>query len=375
MVSALLVMLILDSQVSATRLKSVLEHLGGYHTRNTNSPECRKAAEWVAESFRAIPGLSVELMEYPVVAGRRIVKDQSVVQVIATLKGETDRKIIVGGHLDSYNLEGDPMTAAAPGVNDDGSGVALTMECARILSQKRHKNTLVFAVFTGEEQGLLGSGALAKRAVMENWAIEAVLSNDTVGGGTGALGQKDKKRVRVYSEESADHNSRELARFIHWNSKGKVKNFEPWLVLRKDRFQRGGDHTPFNQNKFTAVRFVEAMEDFSRQHTAKDTMDGIDLTYLSNVVRLNVLNLVSLAGAELAPTNVRYESKQWYDTTLRWKAMPGVKYVVYWRESSSNTWQGATEVGAVDSFVVRGKNKDDHVFAVGAVGGIPVSAG
>jgi Peptidase family M28 len=374
-VTASLLLSHLTSEVSKDSLRQTLIHLSTYPTRNTNTPELEKAAEWVASEFMKIPGLRVELMRYDVKKGRRVVADKSVVQVVATLPGESDKKVIVGGHLDTINLTGDPLTAIAPGINDDGSGVALTLECARILSQKRWRNTLVFVAFSGEEQGLFGSGALAERAQKESWKIEAMLNNDTVGASQGPGKLKDKKRVRLYSEESTDHNSRELARFIEWETRGKVKGFSPWLVFRKDRFQRGGDHTPFNIKGFNAVRFVEAIEYLTHQHTEKDTLEGIDFDYLANVVRLNLISLSSFASAADAPTNVRYDAKQAHDTIVRWNSQPGVSYRVYWRESSSSVWQGMVEAGEKNEVTIKGKNKDDHVFAVGAVGGVPISVG
>ena len=360
--------------VSIPNLRSTLTELATYPTRNTNTPECRRAAEWVAAEFRKIPGLKVELMEYTLPKGRRVPEEKKVVQVVATLPGVTDHRVMIGGHLDTINLTGDPMTAKSPGINDDGSGVALTLEAARIMAQGKWHNTLTFVVFTGEEQGLYGSTALAERAKKEGWKIDAVLNNDTVGASQGPGGLKDKKRVRLFSEDKETHNSRELARFIEWNAKGKVKGFAPWLVYRKDRFQRGGDHTPFNNIGFTAVRFVEAIEALNHQHTDMDTLDGIDFEYLANVVRLNLVTLQSLVSAQEAPTGVRYDAKQAHDTTLQWTAKPGVSYVVYWRESSSAVWQGSLSVGEVNKAVVKKKNKDDHIFAVGAVGGIPISA-
>ena len=374
-VTASLLLSHLTSEVSKDSLRQTLTHLSTYPTRNTNTPELEKAAEWVASEFKKIQGLRVELMRYDVKKGRRVVADKSVVQVVATLPGESDKKVIVGGHLDTINLTGDPLTAIAPGINDDGSGVALTLECARILSQKRWRNTLVFVAFSGEEQGLFGSGALAERAQKESWKIEAMLNNDTVGASQGPGKLKDKKRVRLYSEESADHNSRELARFIEWETRGKVKGFSPWLVFRKDRFQRGGDHTPFNIKGFNAIRFVEAIEYLTHQHTDKDTLEGIDFDYLANVVRLNLISLSSFASAADAPTNVRYDAKQAHDTIVRWNSQPGVSYRVYWRESSSSVWQGMVEAGEKNEVTIKGKNKDDHVFAVGAVGGVPISSG
>jgi Zn-dependent M28 family amino/carboxypeptidase len=373
-VAASLIAMQFQSEVSTAKLKETLTQLASYPTRNTSSPELERAAEWVAGEFRKIAGLQVELMKYDIKKGRRVPADKTVVQVVATLPGESSKRVIVGGHLDTINLGGDPLTAKAPGINDDGSGVALTLECARVLSQKKWRNTLVFVAFSGEEQGLFGSTALAQRAKKEGWKIEAMLNNDTVGASQGPKSMKDKKRVRLYSEETADHNSRELARWIEFEARGKVKGFSPWLVFRRDRFQRGGDHTPFNKEGFNAVRFIESVEALERQHTEKDTLDGIDFEYLANVVRLNLVSMSALANADDAPLNVRYDAKQSYDTVVRWDKKPRVQYVVYWRESSSSTWGGSVLAGEAGELTVKGKNKDDHVFAVGAVGGVPVSA-
>ncbi len=361
-------------EVSTDNLKQTLEKLSLFPTRNTNTPNLEKSAEMLAAEFIEIPGLQVELMRYPIKKGRRIVEDKEVVQVVATLPGKSPKRVLMGGHFDTINLTGDPMTAVAPGINDDGSGVAATLECARVMASGTWQNTLVFVAFSGEEQGLFGSTALTQRALAEKWEIEAMLNNDTVGASqSGKL--KDKKRVRLYSEESEKHNSRELARFIEWTTRGKVKGFSPWLVFRRDRFQRGGDHTPFANAGFNAVRFVEAIESLDRQHTDKDTIDGIDFSYLANVCRLNLAALQSLANAGPAPTQVQYDPKQAHSTTLRWKGTAGTNYVVYWRSSSSPTWEGAKVVGDVREATIPNVNKDDHVFAVGAEGGVPISAG
>ena len=355
-------------------MKATIEHLASYGTRNTNTENLTKAAHWIEGEFKKIPGLEVEIMTYPIKQGRRVVADKDVVQVIATLRGEDDRRVMIGGHFDTINLAGDPLTSLAPGANDDASGVALTLECARVLANQKHKHTLVFVAFSGEEQGLFGSTALAKRAKAEKWTIDGLLSNDTVGSSHGAGRVKDKKRVRLYSEDVATHQSRELARLIEWECKSEIKGFAPWLVFRKDRFQRGGDHTPFNNEGFNAVRFVEAVEALADQHTPNDTADKIDYAYLSNVARINLLAASQLANAGPAPVGVKYDAKQAYDTKLTWTAVPGVSYVVYWRETSSAVWQKSKVVGEVGTATIKGYNKDDHTFAVGAAGGIPVSA-
>jgi hypothetical protein len=361
------------SDISQANLRSTLTHLGTYPTRNINTDYCTKAAEWIAEQYRQIPGMEVELFHYQVKKGRRVVEDRDVVEVVATLRGSTEQRVMMGGHFDTINLQGDPKTAIAPGINDDGSGVAATLECARVMAQAKWKNTLVFVAFSGEEQGLLGSAALAARAKSEKWQIDALLNNDIVGGSqSGTL--KDKKRVRLYSEESDTHNSRELARWIEWNARGKVKGFAPWLVLRKDRFQRGGDHTSFNLAGFTGVRFTETIEALDHQHNETDTIEGIDFGYLANVCRVNLVALQGLANAGPAPTAVAYDPKQAHSTIVRWKGTPGTRYIVYWRASSSTLWEGSSEVGEANEATIKNINKDDHIFAVGSVGGVPISA-
>lgn len=371
----------LANQVDAKRLQATVEKLASFPNRNTNTDNLAKAVEWLADEYRKIPGLQVEIMKYPVKAGRRIIADKEVVQLIATLPGKTDRRIIVGGHIDTINMTSgsDQMTEISPGANDDASGVALALEIARVMSGRKWEQTLCFVAWSGEEQGLFGSGAMAQRAKDEKWNIESVFSNDTVGSSKNLSGQKNDKQIRIFSEESLPgaevrHNSRELARFLEWATKGKVKNFGVKLVFRKDRFARGGDHTPFNNLGFTAVRFVEVHEEYAHQHTVEDLPKNMDFKYLANVTRLNLTGMATLADAGTAPTNVRIDLRQGHDTTVNWRSTPGTKYVVYWRETTSPVWQGAFEAGAVSTYTVKGINKDDHTFAVGAVNGIPVEA-
>ncbi|MEQ1936604.1 MAG: M20/M25/M40 family metallo-hydrolase, partial [Fimbriimonadaceae bacterium] len=159
--------------VDPKRLRATVEKLASFHTRNTLSPGITEAAEWLAGQYRAIPGVTAEVMTYTIPKGRRVPEDKQVVQVVATIKGETDRIVLVGGHLDSLNLQADAVTGRAPGANDDASGVALALECARVLASTKPRNTIKFVGFSGEEQGLNGSRALSKRAKDEAWKLEA----------------------------------------------------------------------------------------------------------------------------------------------------------------------------------------------------------
>ncbi len=365
--------------VSKDNLKATIEKLSSWHDRNTSNPTLNEAADWIATEFKKIPGLQVEIMKYQIHAGPRIPADKEVVQVVATLPGATDRRVIVGGHFDSINMVEKGVAGRAPGANDDGSGTALTMELARLMAGQKWNQTMVFVAFSGEEQGLLGSAALAKRAKAEGWKIDAVLSNDMVGNSHNLHGGHDNKHVRVFSEESLPatenpHNSRELARFVEWTTRGKIRNFAPYLVFRRDRFGRGGDHTSFNQQGFTAVRLVEVDEEYTRQHTPNDLPEFVDFDYLANNVRVNYLSLATLAQAADPPTNVRVDRAQGYATTITWRPTPGVHYVVYWRDTTSPVWQGSKEVEEVAKVTIEKINKDDHVFAVAALNGIPQEA-
>lgn len=374
----------LMAQVDAGRMRATVERLASFHTRNTLSPTVAEAAEWLAGEYRKIPKLQVELMKYTMPASRRVPEAKEVVQVVAVLPGMTDRRIVIGGHLDSLNLQADAATGRAPGANDDASGVALALELARVMGPHVWNQTIVFCGFTGEEQGLIGSRALVVRAKAEGWKLEAMLNNDMVGNGASVNGLKDDKTIRVFSEEHdptpaneqrPPHFSRELARLIEWVVRRDMKDFRVKLVLRRDRFGRGGDHTPFVENGFTAIRFCEMVEEFGRQHNDKDTVEFVDWNYLAKAAQANLASMVSLANAGPAPTNIRYNTRQAHDTILNWRGTPGTKYAVYWRETASNEWEGYREVGDVETATIEKVNKDHHFFAVGAVGGIPVGAG
>jgi len=367
-------------QVDATRMRATVEKLASWHDRNTNNPTLFEAADWIVGEFRKIPGLQVELFRYQIHKAQRIPADKEVVEVVATLPGATVRRVMVGGHFDTINMkEADLTSGRAPGANDDASGVALTLEMARILSQRKWNQTLVFCVFSGEEQGLLGSRALAKHAKEQGWKIDAVFSNDMVGNSSNNLGMHDDTQIRVFSDEADAHQSRECARFIELIArnagiKAGRKNFGVKLVFRKDRFGRGGDHTPFNEEGFTAVRFVEPNEEYSRQHTPDDLPEFEDWKYLANVAKVNLAGIATLATAAEPPTRVLIDRKQGHDTRVHWTGKPGLKYVVYWRQTTSPVWEGVRSVGGVNEATIERVSKDDCVFAVGAEGGIPVEA-
>lgn len=358
----------------AKHLKNTVEKLASYPTRNSLSAHIKPACEWLADQLRPLPKMQVEVMEYTLPKGRRVPNDIPCYQVVATLPGKSDRRIIIGGHIDSLNLEVKPEEGPAPGANDDASGVAVVAELARILSATEHEQTLVFVAFSGEEQGLLGSTALAKRATDENWTIDAVLNNDTVGSSENLAGQKDNKRIRIFSEESENHQSRELARISEFFIRQTMQDFRAKLVFRRDRFGRGGDHTPFANAGFNAVRFIEVHEEYTHQHTPNDLVENMDFEYLAQVAQANLAVMATLAQAGPQPKNVRMVRADHHATRLTWDALPGQKYVVYHRETTSPVWEKAIPVGEAKTHTVDLVNVDDHIFAVGAEFGIPVEA-
>lgn len=379
----------LAKQVDPMRLKATVEKLASWHDRNLNNPTIDEAAEWIAGEYRKIPGMQVEVWHYPVKQGRRVKADRDVPEVIAVLPGETDRRILIGGHLDTINMTGseqDQWTLPSPGADDDASGTAMALEVARVMAGRKWHNTMVFCAFTGEEQGLFGSRALAQRAKAEGWKLDAVMSSDVIGASKNSTGQSDPHHIRVFSEELAPgahnaqgeliphHESREFARIIEFFTRKQLPDFSVKLIFRADRFGRGGDHSSFNREGFTAVRFTEPYEDYTHQHTANDKPEFVDFNFLANVSRINLIAAANLAGAGDPPANVRVSRAQSHDAHITWRSAPGQNYIVYWRETTSPVWQSFKNVGAVDTITIPNVSKDDFVFAVGAPGGIPVEA-
>ncbi len=292
------------------------------------------------------------------------------------------------------------ITNAAPGANDDASGTAVSLECARVLSKHRFPATIIFLTVAGEEQGLYGSAHFAKMAKAVGWDIEAVLNNDIVGGDrTPGDTMRDPHVVRVFSEgipatatedESrrirnlggeSDGPSRQLARYIAAVGKDYLSpwDFRAMLVFRRDRYLRGGDQMSFTDQGYAAVRLTEFRENYNHQHQNVRTENGIeygdlpqfvDYDYTANVARLNAATLASLASAPAPPVDVRLLTKQLQnDSTLEWKPSPGglaTGYEVLWRDTTAADWQHVEAVGNVTQATVA-VSKDNVIFAVRAV--------
>jgi len=403
--------------VSAQRIQQTIEKLVSFETRHTLSSDVpassgkgiNAAAEWIRSEFEAYSKacggcLEVKTDEFTQDPASRIPKPTKLTNVYAILRGSdpanASRMFLVTGHYDSRNTETNDATGASPGANDDGSGTAVSLECARVLSQHRFPATIVFVAVAGEEQGLYGSAHIAKMAKAQGWDLEAVLNNDIVGGDrTPGSTTQDRRTVRVFSEGipatateaelkliralggENDGASRQLARCIAGVSKAYLpaKEFHPLVVFRRDRYLRGGDHISFNEQGFAAVRFTEYRENYDHQHQNVRTENGIeygdlpkfvDYDYIANVARVNAATLASLASAPAPPAKVRVLTKALQnDSTLVWEASSGglaTGYLVLWRDTGAPDWEHAQAFGNVTQATVP-MSKDNVVFAVQAM--------
>ena len=405
------------SQVSPARVQATIEKLVSFGTRITIGPVdadtvakgrgIGAAREWIKSELQrysdACSGcLEVKTDVFTEQPAGRITAPTELVNVYAVMKG-TDPDaathiVLVTGHYDSIPSAKDwPNFATdAPGANDDASGTAVSLECARVLSQGKFPGTIIFLTVPGEEQGLNGSRHFAKLAKDQNWMIDAALNNDIVGGDR-TPGQ-DTSVVRVFSEGiqqpdlkeerslssvrslggESDSLSRELARYVREAGATYLPaSFQPMLVFRPDRYLRGGDHTSFNQQGYAAVRFTEYHENYNHQHQTLRTENGIeygdlpkfvDFDYVANVARLNAATLASLASAPPAPRNVRIVTRRLEnDTTLAWDAVPrATGYEVVWRPTTSPDWVAAENAGSATTITLP-RSKDNVIFGVRAV--------
>jgi len=386
------------ASISEERLQKTIATLVGFETRNTlSNPEPKSrgigaARQWILDEMKAgSPRLQVGFDSYDIPKqGQRIVRDATVVNVVAVLPGKSPRRLYVSGHYDSLARAAQAPGAAdatgfdwaaadnvAPGANDDGSGTALTIELARAFAQSgiEFEATLVFVCFAGEEQGLIGAKLHAQKADAEKWPIEAVLNNDIVGNSHGGGGSNDSASLRVFAEGPEDSPSRAIARHVQRQAALYVPGHRVRLIARHDRFGRGGDHTALNQHGFPGVRISESTENYARQHTVADTLDGVDFGYLARNARVNAAALATMGLAPQPPAVTDDLGRpqlgrqpSGYDARLRWKASAGAAgYRVFWRDAWSADWQHDLFVGNVTEVVLKGISIDDYVFGVAAV--------
>ena len=398
--------------ISSARIDAYIRKLVSFQTRHTmsdtvsNSTGIGAARRWIKAELERCGGgkLEVSFDSYVEPAGRRLSRATEIVNVVATLKGtqSPERMYVVSGHYDSRASDVMDATSFAPGANDDASGTAAVMEMACVISQQaQHKfdATLVFMTVAAEEQGLYGASHWAQQAREKNWNVAGMFTNDIIGSSRDENGVIDNKQVRLFAEGipalkdmpealrtlvstggESDSISRQLARHVKEIGERYVPDFTVSIVHRRDRYLRGGDHIPFLERGYAALRFTEPNEDFKHQHQdirlekgvqMGDLPEFVDPDYVAQVTRVNAAALASLALAPAAPTKVQVKTAQLEnDTQLVWEANQEADlagYRIVWRDTTSPLWQGSQFVGKVSEFKVKGKSKDNYFFGVQAV--------
>lgn len=398
-------------EISAKRIEADIRKLVSFGTRNTLSEQDNPtrgigaARDWLFAEFNKISAecgncLQVEKQTFLQPKANRIPEPTNLTNVYAVLKGTSDstRFYVVSGHYDSMCSSPTDAKCDAPGANDDASGTAVSLELARVMSKRKFDATIVFMAVPGEEQGLLGAAYYAEQAKVNKVNIEAMFTNDIVGGAMKFKKSPDRNKVRIFSEGvpsdetpqqantrrsvggENDSASRQLARYIKEQSNKYLKTFTPWLIYRRDRYLRGGDHQPFLERGFTAVRITEPNEDYTRQHQNLRTENGInygdlpdfvDFEYVANVTRVNMISLASLALAPAKPKNVAIvTARLTNDTDLKWDANTDsdiASYEVVWRDTTSAEWTNSVNVGNVTTYTAKDMSKDNYFFGVRAV--------
>ncbi|MFT5848897.1 M28 family peptidase [Psychroserpens sp.] len=401
---------IIDS-ISVERLREDVKILTEFGTRNTFSDTVSTtrgigaARRWIKNEFDTISKdcdncLNVFYQkDFVTKAGNhRVPHDAWVVNVVAIQKGTKypNRYIIMSGDIDSRASETMDFTTDAPGANDNASGMAGAIEAARVLSKYEFESSIIYVGLSGEEQGLFGGAGLAKYAKDEGWDIIGILNNDMIGNIEGVDGVIDNRTFRIFSEPvpptetepqrkarrfyggEVDGISRQLARYIHKTVKTYMPEMNPMMVYRLDRFGRGGHHRPFNDLGFPGIRIMEAHENYTQQHqnirTEKginygDTFEHVNFGYTKKLTAVNAINMASLASAPPAPTTVAIGGIVEPSAKLKWNAVDDAKgYKIYWRDTTSPTWDHSRYVENVTEFTLKGIVIDNFYFGIAAVG-------
>jgi len=404
---------ILD-EISPRNIEQTILGLVSFGTRNTLSSQTDPqrgigaARDWLLQQFQQVAAaskgrLSVGLQSYLQPAGSRIPTPTVITNVVATLPGtqpeSAGRIYVVSGHYDSRGTNVLDTTLDAPGANDDASGVAAALEMARVMSKRQFDATLVFMAVAGEEQGLYGSNFYATQAKAQGLNIAGMFTNDIIGSSTAQDGKRDPFSVRLFVEglpstpapaEAAirldggetELPPRQLARYIKEVGENEATSMNVDVIVRRDRFGRGGDHIPFLAQGYPAVRFTEWREDYRHQHQDTRLVAGVqwgdlpqfvDYQYIARVARVNATALASLALAPATPSGALIDpTAQVIDTALKWSANTEsdlAGYEVLYRPTTDPDWTSAVTipVGKVTTFTVTDTYKDDYFFGVRAI--------
>ena len=399
-------------QIDTKRIEADIRTLANFGTRNTfsdttsNQRGIGAARRWIKSEFQKVSKECSNCLEVfyqkdfvNTNDGERIPKDTWIVNVVAIQRGtaNSNRYKIMTGDIDSRNSDPIDFTKDAPGANDNASGMAGTIEAARVLSQYKFEHNIVYLGLSGEEQGLFGGKGFAAYAKKNNWEIIGVLNNDMIGNIEGVNGVIDNRTFRIFSEPTSvtdtekeisnrrfyggevDGISRQLARYIHKLTSTYMPEMNPMMVYRLDRFGRGGHHRPFNDLGFAGVRIMEAHENYNRQHqdlrvengiNYGDVIEGVNFEYANKLTAVNAITLASLAWAPAEPKNVRIGGIVAPSTKLKWDkgtAKNVIGYKVYWRLTTSSQWEFSRFVGNVDQFELEGIVIDNYYFGVASV--------
>lgn len=401
---------IIDS-VSEKRIEKDIQVLVDFGTRNTFSDTLSKsrgigaARRWIKSEFETISTncdncLDVFYQKDFVSKkdNNRVPHDAWVVNVVAIQKGTKypNRYIIMSGDIDSRASDTMDFTIDAPGANDNASGMAGTIEAARVLSKYKFESSIVYVGLSGEEQGLFGGAGLAAFAKNKGWEIIGVLNNDMIGNINGVDGVIDNRTFRIFSEPvppneterernarrfyggEVDGISRQLARYVHKSVKTYMPEMNPMLVYRLDRFGRGGHHRPFNDLGFAGIRIMEAHENYDQQHQDireengkkyGDVIEHVNFNYAKKLTSVNAINLAGLAWSPPAPKNVAIGGIVEASAKLKWDKVDGAKgYKIYWRDTTSPTWDNSRYVENITEFTLNGIVIDNFFFGVASVG-------
>jgi Zn-dependent M28 family amino/carboxypeptidase len=398
--------------VSAERLEADINTLVNFGTRHTFSDTVSDvrgigaARRWILAEFQKIGAKSESDFEvfYNKIHvkpedGSRIPFETDIVSVVAIQRGTVhpNKYIIMSGDIDSRISDPNNYTDDSPGANDNASGMAGTIEAARVLSKYQFPTSIIYAGLAGEEQGLFGGKGLAEYAKEQGWDIVGVLNNDMIGNISGVDGVIDNRTFRIFSEPTpvteseqarrvrrfyggeVDGVSRQLARYVHKTTQAYMPEMNPMMIYRLDRFGRGGHHRPFNDAGFAGIRIMEAHENYDMQHqdlrteegiTYGDTIDGVNFDYAAKLTAVNAISLAAIAWAPEAPKNIGIGGAVRPSTTLVWdEPMDAniVGYKLYWRDTTSPQWQYSKYVGKVNRAILEGIVIDNFLFGVASI--------
>ncbi len=403
----------LIEETSASRLQKDITTLANFGTRHTLSDTVSKtrgigaARRWIFNEFQSISKECNQCLEviyqknhFTPEDGKRIVKPVWINNVVAIQRGTKypNRFVIMSGDIDSRVSDPNNYTDDSPGANDNATGMAGAIEAARVLSKYTFESSIVYVGLAGEEQGLFGGKGLANYAKENGWEIIGVLNNDMIGNIEGVDGVIDNRTFRIFSEPvppteterqrksrrfyggEVDGISRQLARYIYKNVKTYMPEMNPLLIYRLDRFGRGGHHRPFNDVGFAGVRIMEAHENYNRQHQDirtengieyGDVIEGVNFEYAKKLTAVNIINLASLALAPPSVSELSIGGIVEPSVKFRWKKAEGENikgYKIYWRDTTSPTWDNSRFVGDVNEFTLEGIVIDNFFFGISTVG-------